>query len=102
MPGPLGGGMWFALKLGTDMVQSRQITVSPGERVTVHVPGSVASSPSVAPSQCDYPSTERTEGAALVRVLVPADAELWFNGTKTTQGGTAREFESPPLAPGKK
>jgi uncharacterized protein (TIGR03000 family) len=34
---------------------------------------------------------------AHVRVIVPADAEIWFDGDKTSQTGTAREFVSPPL-----
>jgi len=27
-----------------------------------------------------------------------ADAEVWFNGTKTKQTGTTREFDTPPLS----
>jgi uncharacterized protein (TIGR03000 family) len=34
-------------------------------------------------------------------VQVPAAAEIWFQGTKTTQKGPVRLFESPPLKPGK-
>jgi uncharacterized protein (TIGR03000 family) len=39
--------------------------------------------------------------AVLINVQVPAGAELWFQGTKTTQTGAMREFESPPLTPGR-
>jgi uncharacterized protein (TIGR03000 family) len=39
--------------------------------------------------------------AVLIRLTMPPDAELWFNGEKTTQTGSAREFVSPPLTPGK-
>jgi len=38
---------------------------------------------------------------AIVRVHVPANAELWFDGVKTTQTGADRVFESPPLTAGK-
>src|SRR5207249_2609270 len=39
---------------------------------------------------------------AHVDVQVPrADAEIWFEGTKTQQTGTFRQFESPPLTPGR-
>ncbi len=38
--------------------------------------------------------------SAEIQVRVPADAELWFNGAKTQQGGATRVFESPPLEPG--
>ena len=34
---------------------------------------------------------------------VPADAELWFNGTKVTgEEGTVRKFASPPLTAGRR
>ncbi len=34
-------------------------------------------------------------------IVVPEGAELWFNGTQTSQTGSQREFVSPPLTPGK-
>lgn len=36
---------------------------------------------------------------AHVRVLVPSGAEVWFDGSKTTQAGNSREYVSPSLAP---
>jgi uncharacterized protein (TIGR03000 family) len=38
--------------------------------------------------------------AAVVEVKVPARAEVWFDGDKTTQTGSGRVFRSPPLKPG--
>jgi uncharacterized protein (TIGR03000 family) len=38
--------------------------------------------------------------AAVLRLLVPADARLWINGQATVQGGTVRSFVSPPLPEG--
>ena len=35
-----------------------------------------------------------------VTLKVPANAEVWFNGAKTTQTGTVRQFQSPPVEPG--
>jgi uncharacterized protein (TIGR03000 family) len=35
-----------------------------------------------------------------VHVSVPADAEIWIDGNKTAQTGTARSFVSPPVTPG--
>jgi uncharacterized protein (TIGR03000 family) len=32
---------------------------------------------------------------------VPADAQIWFEGGKTAQGGTVRHFVSPALNPGR-
>jgi uncharacterized protein (TIGR03000 family) len=36
-----------------------------------------------------------------LKVIVPADADLWFNGIPTQQKGTERPFVSPPLTPGR-
>src|SRR5260370_27645314 len=44
--------------------------------------------------------THRVEKPALIDVLVPADAEIWFDGAKTVQNGEFRQFVSPPLMPG--
>jgi len=33
-------------------------------------------------------------------MTVPADAEVWFDGTKTTTAGPVREYQSPPQTPG--
>lgn len=38
---------------------------------------------------------------ALVAVRVPADAELWFEGSKMAPAGNIRVFRTPPLEPGK-
>jgi uncharacterized protein (TIGR03000 family) len=35
-----------------------------------------------------------------VTVIVPADAEVSFDGTRTSQTGTRRSFKTPPLKPG--
>ena len=40
------------------------------------------------------------ENAALIAVHVPADAELWFDGTKTSQTSEVRQFQTPALEPG--
>jgi uncharacterized protein (TIGR03000 family) len=34
-------------------------------------------------------------------VVVPADATVWIDGAPTTQTGTDREFQTPPLEPGR-
>jgi len=39
--------------------------------------------------------------AALVIVKLPAEAELWFDDTKTTQDGSYRRFVTPPLEAGR-
>jgi uncharacterized protein (TIGR03000 family) len=35
-----------------------------------------------------------------IRLWLPADAEVWFEGVKTVQTGAVRSFVSPVLAPG--
>ena len=51
------------------------------------------------PSSAGQPSTINRE--VLINVSVPATAEIWIEGKKTTQGGLFRQFISPPLTPGR-
>jgi len=53
-----------------------------------------------AAAQAQAPPPPKDDMAHLL-VIVPENAELWFNGTKTTQTGPQREFVSPELTPGK-
>src|SRR5262249_55373084 len=41
-----------------------------------------------------------TDKPARIEISLPADADLWFDGTKTRQTGSARQFVTPPLAAG--
>jgi uncharacterized protein (TIGR03000 family) len=50
----------------------------------------------------DYSGAPRQERSVTFSVRVPADAEIWFDGKKTLQKGSLREFVSPPLAAGKR
>jgi uncharacterized protein (TIGR03000 family) len=43
------------------------------------------------------PDEATSPTAAVLRVRVPADAELWFDGARTAQRGAARQFVTPPL-----
>jgi uncharacterized protein (TIGR03000 family) len=55
------------------------------------------------PSDGYYPDTSTTgpaKGGVLISVSVPADAEIWFDGSKTMQTGTIRRFVSPSIVPG--
>src|SRR5207237_10503402 len=42
----------------------------------------------------------RQENAVHLQLLVPENAEVYFDGAKTSQTGKRREFTSPPLSPG--
>jgi uncharacterized protein (TIGR03000 family) len=47
------------------------------------------------------PPSDPADGRAYVEVLVPAGAEVWFNGNPTTQSGEQRDFASSSLTPGR-
>jgi hypothetical protein len=49
-----------------------------------------------------YVSAAQTGGAtpAEITAIVPAGAEVYFDGQPTTQTGAARVYSSPPLEPG--
>jgi uncharacterized protein (TIGR03000 family) len=42
-----------------------------------------------------YPPED--QNIARINVRVPASAQIWFDGAKTTQTGSVREFTSPPI-----
>jgi uncharacterized protein (TIGR03000 family) len=46
------------------------------------------------------PASAQADSTAHLTVRVPANAELWVDGSKTTSTGAVREFQSPPLPPG--
>jgi uncharacterized protein (TIGR03000 family) len=65
------------------------------------------------PDGGSYPVTEQAaqppadmpkldDNAVLIAVRVPDNAVIWFDGDKTTQTGTLREFITPPLEPGQR
>jgi uncharacterized protein (TIGR03000 family) len=48
------------------------------------------------------PASAAARDTALLNVRLPAaDAEVWVEGKRTQQGGTWREYQSPPLNPDK-
>jgi uncharacterized protein (TIGR03000 family) len=56
-----------------------------------------------AAASADYaPRADASDLTVHVTVRAPADAEIWFGGTKTRQTGAVREFESPELMSGRK
>jgi uncharacterized protein (TIGR03000 family) len=54
-----------------------------------------------APATQQAPQKPPDDNLAHLLVVVPENAELWFNDTKTSQTGAQREFVSPALTPGK-
>jgi uncharacterized protein (TIGR03000 family) len=46
-------------------------------------------------------ASAQIDSIARLTVKVPANAKLWFNGSITKSTGSVREFQSPPLAPGR-
>jgi uncharacterized protein (TIGR03000 family) len=47
------------------------------------------------------PSGPAAVNTARIRLFVPSGAKVWFGGAETRQTGLVRDFESPPLTPGK-
>lgn len=54
----------------------------------------------VSPQMTDVSKDKANVG--VVMAYVPENARLWFNGDLTRRRGILREYESPPLQPGKK
>jgi uncharacterized protein (TIGR03000 family) len=52
-----------------------------------------------APVYC-APAAPLCSNVARVQMCVPAEARIWIDGQETSQSGTERLFESPPLTPG--
>ena len=58
--------------------------------------------PAVAPANPPTPpAAPPPDNAAHLQLIVPENAEVLFDGGKTSQTGTTREFVSPRLTPGK-
>jgi uncharacterized protein (TIGR03000 family) len=56
-------------------------------------------SPPEAPLQKPQQSYLPDPNSVMIGIRVPPDAEIWFEGEKTSQTGSFREFYSPPLEP---
>src|SRR5207237_417486 len=55
--------------------------------------------PPAKPEMIPPPRAEPSAGVQ-IDVWVPAHAEIWFDGDKTSRTGALRQFECPPLPPG--
>lgn len=66
-------------------------------------PGGMVVGPPLTPGLERFPAADTRRDSLPIRVDVncPADAEVWFNGTRTFQAGTYRTFVSPSMAPGR-
>jgi uncharacterized protein (TIGR03000 family) len=64
-----------------------------------HLRKHAAPPPDVAPPA--EPDAGPAPGCAVLRLRVPADAEVWFGGTPTVQRGPERHFVTPPLELGR-
>jgi uncharacterized protein (TIGR03000 family) len=63
--------------------------------------GAYANRP-LAPNNYSYGAySPSAENVASIRLAVPADARVWFDNKATNQRGQTRDFQSPPLAPGR-
>jgi uncharacterized protein (TIGR03000 family) len=78
---------------------SRSTGSSPAP-VFVTPPVFAATSPAAAEEDYAYGSAEDSN-VAVIRLRLPANAEVWFDGSKTSQSGSLRPFVTTPLEPGK-
>jgi uncharacterized protein (TIGR03000 family) len=59
------------------------------------------SPPDVTVVPSNYETPVAADTTATVKVLVPADAQVWFDGNPTSQTGEVRTYGTPPLDPNK-
>ncbi len=86
---PYGYGLGYGSGLASGSYYAGPNTV-----VTPSVPAPATPPPEETPQP-------QQDGTARLMLLVPANAEVWFDGQPTTQTGTERAFVSPVLTPGK-
>jgi uncharacterized protein (TIGR03000 family) len=97
---------------GKDVTQTRHIDVSANSQKTVDFTRSMNEKKSAentgnkntgdtSTSYAYGRDTAAQDNEARIRVIVPENAKLWFDGKETKQGGQVRMFESPELKPGK-
>jgi uncharacterized protein (TIGR03000 family) len=65
------------------------------------VPSVINPSSYAVPDVPDAGAQQPVDNAIHLQLLVPANAEVIFNGSKTSQTGTVREYVSPAMTPGK-
>jgi uncharacterized protein (TIGR03000 family) len=75
-------------------------TYNPGPAYVSTPDGAITQTDQPPPPPADMPKLD--DNAVLIGVRVPESATIWFDGEKTTQTGTFREFISPALEPGQK
>src|SRR5262249_17691924 len=66
----------------------------------VRIKESDAKAPGAPPAAAKEPAATGGDGIARITVVVPADAEVYFDGTETTQTGTERVLRTPVLNKG--
>lgn len=78
-----------------------------GSYVSSYPDAAASDPPDVAPAQTATvaPTSPGTGlvvagNQAHIRVVLPANAELWFDGQKTAATGIVRDFSTPPITPG--
>jgi uncharacterized protein (TIGR03000 family) len=58
--------------------------------------------PPAGPPRRPFVALTTSDTSALLTVRVPANAEVWVEGVKTSSTGPLRRFQSPPLQPGQR
>jgi uncharacterized protein (TIGR03000 family) len=88
----------FLLPVGTLMAFISLIFVLGPRHAALSPPSAAA--PAQESSQAEGAKAAKADQApATLVVLLPAEANLWVEGKKTTQSGRSRTFQTPPLDP---
>lgn len=99
-----GYGLGLGLGLGWPYYGGGYYYGDPGYSAAPIYYDSTASIPATSTYNSFYPPdttvAQSANMSARVEVQVPPDAQLTFEGQKTTQTGSFRTFDSPPLQPG--
>ena len=75
---------------------------APGAAYYAYAPPVNATAPGVRTQSLYAPGAASPVNAPVtIDVTVPADAEIWIEGSRTARTGPQRRFVSPPLAPGR-
>jgi uncharacterized protein (TIGR03000 family) len=94
----------YGVPLGAYYPSTSVLETSPASSLGDPPPGLTAGSPPPAASADPSAAGARqpkSDGTARLMLLVPVNAQVWFDGHLTSQTGTEREFVSPVLTPNK-
>jgi uncharacterized protein (TIGR03000 family) len=89
------------LRAGSTRSAGSRSTASSARVIYAPVPVAAVARPAAEDDDYAYGSVEESTGhTARIQLRVPANAQVWFDGDKTSQTGNLRPFITPDLKPG--